>query len=328
MNRACGCGSIAIGFALFPILLACGNRQQSKALTIQKAPEEDPSFYASFYIGRRVSDPEALSGIWEARDGRGGAVGIDLQLITYLPRDARSFEATNETWQTLQVGVYERALAATKLGEENYFTDSRQGGDVRYENGHLTLHSGPFDLDLVRLPGQRWSGRLHRNDFDAQVLLTRSCDCANKNVGFVGTWRRDSGAGTFACLHIAQPARGEFTAWEDSHQVPGRMRFAPGLQRPATATQIYGEMTVARSMPEGNLLLLESPASLPACCPHSSLATLTKHGMQLILLPVPPILDLNDIPAVSAKTSASFHDGAGWRKMPGPNCIAPNRPAH
>jgi hypothetical protein len=308
MDRAYGCGSIAIAFALLPILLACGNSQHSKTSTVQKALKEDPSFYASVYTGRPVSDPEALSGIWEARDGRGGAVGIDLQLITYLPRDARSFEGTNETWQSLHVGVYERALPTTKFGEENYFADSRQGGDVRYENGRLTLHSGPFDLDLVRLPGERWSGRLHRMDFDAKVVLTRFGDPANKKTGFVGTWRMDWGAGTFACLHISQPAPGEFTAWADRHQVPGLMRFAPGLERPATAMQIYGEMIVARSTPEGGLLL-ESPASLPACCPHSSVATLTKHGMQL-------------------RGSGSSLDGAGWRKMPGPTCIVPNRPAH
>jgi hypothetical protein len=82
---------------------------------------------------------------------------------------------------------------------------------VHYENGRLTLHSGPFDLDLVRLPGERWSGRLHRRDFDAKVVLTRSGDPANKKTGFVGTWRRDWGAGTFACLHISRPAPGELT---------------------------------------------------------------------------------------------------------------------
>jgi len=294
-----------------PELLACGNSQNS---TVQKAAKQDPSIYASFYTGRPVSDPEALSGIWEARDGRGGAVGIDVKLITYLPRDARSFEGTGETWQSLQVGVYERALSTIRLGEENYFSDSAQGGDVHYQNGRLTLHSGPFDLDLVRLPGERWSGRLHRRDFDAKVILTRFGDHANKNAGFVGTWRRDWRAGTFACLHISRPAPGEFSAWEDSHQVPGLMRFAPGLERPATATQIYGEMIVARSTPKGDLLL-ESPASLPACCPHSSVATLTKHGMQLRR-------------AVSSEGPGSSLDGAGWRKMPGPICIVPNRPAH
>ena len=37
---------------LRPMLLACGNSQHSKTSTVQKAPQEDPGFYASFYTGR------------------------------------------------------------------------------------------------------------------------------------------------------------------------------------------------------------------------------------------------------------------------------------
>jgi hypothetical protein len=314
MDRAYGYGSIAIAFTLLPMLLACGNSRNSRTPTVQIAPKQDPNLYASFYTGRPVSDPEALSGIWEAGDGRGGAVGIDLRLITYLPRDARSFKGTGETWQSLQVGVYERALSTIRLGEENYFSDFKRVGDVRYENGRLTLHSGPFDLDLVRLPGQRWSGRLHRKDFDAKVVLTRfGANPAHQHAGFVGTWRRDWGTG-FACLHIAQPVPGEFTVWEDSHQVPGLMRYAPAVPISATVTQIYGDMIVARLTAEGNLLL-ESPASLAGCCRHSWVATLTKHGMQIREVAGP-------------EGPGWLLDRADWRRVPGPNCIVPNRPAH
>ena len=42
----------------------------------------------SFYSGHLVDDPEALSGVWEASDGQGGAVGIHLNLLTVVSDDA------------------------------------------------------------------------------------------------------------------------------------------------------------------------------------------------------------------------------------------------
>ncbi|HUO59396.1 MAG TPA: hypothetical protein VMU24_01930, partial [Candidatus Acidoferrales bacterium] len=52
----------------------------------------------SFYLNHPVVDPESLSGIWEAADGRGGAVGIHLELATTLPGDTSPPIWTPQSW--------------------------------------------------------------------------------------------------------------------------------------------------------------------------------------------------------------------------------------
>jgi hypothetical protein len=93
------------------------------------------------YLGRPIINPETLSGFWETPNGHGGAVGIHLLLMTTVPTDGWEKPSdAPQSWQLLELGVYERRGATIQLEESNNFSDSPRGGNVGFEAGHLSLH--------------------------------------------------------------------------------------------------------------------------------------------------------------------------------------------
>jgi hypothetical protein len=226
-----------IALMLLSFMAGC-SRGSFVALRGSQQAQVDPTFYKSSYSGRSISDPENLSGVWETDDGHGGAVGIELTLRTSLPGGVGTSSENSETWQGLQVGVFHRLSSEIRLGDENYFTDSPQGGNVRYEDGKLTLHLPWADLDLKRLPEGGWSGRLHRNDFDRSVVLTQMQKPLQKISPFVGTWRLQQDGARFSCLHIVQTGADAFSGWEDFHVTPGLLRYASTIERPLSVTAV------------------------------------------------------------------------------------------
>jgi hypothetical protein len=96
----------------------------------------------STYLGRPVTNPEALSGFWETSNGRGGAVGIHLMLTTSVPRELPALYGAAQSWQYLEFDVYERQGATIQLTEDNSFSDSPRGGKVSFEDGHLNVALG------------------------------------------------------------------------------------------------------------------------------------------------------------------------------------------
>ena len=98
-------------------LFASGIRAQDSVTTMG---EEIPGT-RSFYFGQSVEHPEALSGIWEALDGQGGAVGIHMNLLTTLSDHAS--ELTQQSWLHLNLGVFHRKGSEMLFGEDGYFSD-------------------------------------------------------------------------------------------------------------------------------------------------------------------------------------------------------------
>lgn len=154
------------------ILVLAGLRCSAVALSSHPPiPQIEGS---TFERGKVIADPEALSGIWEALDEKGGVIGIHLLVDTTASSAAKSLDRTEQHWQQLNVGIYHRATADVNFADRNYFVASTQAGGVRLANGRLSLHFQSFDLDLRQIPGDRWSGRIHRGAFDQQVVLSRS----------------------------------------------------------------------------------------------------------------------------------------------------------
>ena len=182
------------------MLMTARVRSQSAPSPLQEQQDR------SFYLGTPVTHPEDLSGVWEAPDGHGGAIGIHLILDTTAPVDATTLVGTKQKWLGLGVGLYHRTGSQLQLGEENFFSDSLRGGSVRYEDGRLTLHfrgddakdnskdNSGDDLDLHRIAGDKWSGRFHRGNFDARVTLSRpTLQATSNSEWFLGTWRSGDG---------------------------------------------------------------------------------------------------------------------------------------
>ncbi|HEY4051361.1 MAG TPA: hypothetical protein VGM27_31245, partial [Acidobacteriaceae bacterium] len=243
---------LAVGISLVCSLAACRAFSQVDTLhsgLTQQAEDQ------SFYLGKPVLHPEELSGVWEAPDARGGAIGIHLVLYTTAPVETTTLVGTEQDWHALQVGIYQRAGAVLSFGEENSFSDSPRGGSVRYEEGRLTLHYPRFDLDLLRIPRDRWSGRIHRERFDSQVTLMRpGLRTGAGGAWLVGTWSTTNGPMQL-CLHIAEQAPGEFTGWLDSLLTWGSVQSAPHVAKPPFSWERYGELVKVQAAANSDALI-------------------------------------------------------------------------
>ena len=298
----------ALAAAVF-VLLSLTARSQSSVSTGGQTPAAD----RSFYLGRLVDHPEALSGVWETSNGRGGDIGIHLLLGTTVPPDGDPPQWTPQSWQYLEVGVFERTGPEPQFGEDNSFSDSTRGGSLTFAAGRLQLHffstwkdTGSIDLDLVRQPDDCWYGRFHRGDFDSVVTLCRpSAGPDMQPSPLVGTWSQAEGIG--ACVHVTQTGPDTFTGWSDAIQVPGRIGFAPGIQ-PHPLFQHFGDLMKVHHADDGNVTF-ELGAYNGICCPHLYSGKLSADGVT-IRGDFPP--GPNQAPHAVA-----------WKKMPGDSCVNP-----
>ena len=109
-------------------------------------------------IGKPVTRPEKLSGVWEAPDGRGGAVGLHLVLSTTIPASARVALGDCTVLDDDRGWSNERSGPAVESGEENWLSDSPRGGGVRYEGGRMSAGSRSRAQHLVANAGDELHG--------------------------------------------------------------------------------------------------------------------------------------------------------------------------
>ena len=234
-----------------------------------------------------------------------------------VPGDGEKPSWVPQSWQDLQVGVFERKGAEIQFGEEGFFSDSRRGGSLTLDAGRLQLHFvsqwadvQSVDLDLVQQGGDCWYGRLHRGTFDSRVTVCRPTAGQSGNTSpIVGTWSEISGFGQ-GCIHIAQQAPGEFTGWSDSIEPPGTVRCASTIPGPHALFQHFGELMKIH-LEDCGTVSFELYAYTPGCCSHTFVGKLTKDGA-LIHGTWPP--GANQAP----------HD-ASWKKVPGDSCVTSSR---
>jgi len=290
-----------LGFSLCCIFHA--QKKSSLIFTDQQNEDHSP------YRGRPIKHSEALSGLWEAPDGHGGAVGIYLQLGTSVPGTAMTLRGTPQSWESLQVGVYERHGPVIQIGSGNGFSDSPRGSNLKFEDGRLTVHSFAYapgttfvDLDLVQQPGDRWYGRLHRGHFDAQVTLRRPAAPDSQGANqLIGTWSESTAFGG-ACVHIAGHGPDDFTGWSDALQTWGSVMFAPHVVRPSTAFQRYGDLMNVHRGKNGSVSF-ELYAYNGLCCPKTFDGILSKDGSTM------------------EGSWSSGSNRAVWTKMRGDSCV-------
>lgn len=265
------------------------------------------------HLGHPVNHPESLSGLWETSNGKGGAVGIHLLLTTSVPGNATTLNGVQQSWRSLEVGVYERKASSIQFGEQNYFSDSPRGGNVTYEDGRLKLHfitpvanEPSIDLDLMHNMDGSWTGRFHRGAFDSKVTLRRPNSDNTGQGKIVGTWL-ESKSPASSCVHIGQQSATEYMGWSDALQTQGGMRIANSIPRPAEAIERYGELMKV-NVQNGDKVSLELGAYNAICCSHTFVGTLTANN-RLLEGAWPP--GANQSPHLST-----------WKKMPGDSCIA------
>jgi hypothetical protein len=269
----------------------------------------------SFHLNQPVDDPESLSGVWQAPDGHGGAVGIQLSLGTMLSGDADPPRWTPQSWQYLEVGVFHRTGSQLEFEDQSNFSDSVRGGNVVLDHGHLLLHFIPsvwkdsaVDLDLVRQLDGCWAGRLHRGNFDSQVQLCRPTGGPGVDPSpLVGTWVQNEHTGD-NCMHIAQTAPGAFIGWSDALQIPGSILFAPTIPTPHRLFQHFGELMKVDAAEHGRVELVFNPYNA-MCCSRNYIVRLSADGSTLSL----------EAPSGAKGGPRSLP----WKKMPGDSCVNP-----
>ena len=270
-----------------------------------------PSRDRSFYLGRQVMHPESLSGIWETSDGHGGAVGIHLIFATSLPPSALSW--TPQSWEMLQLGVFQRKGAEIQPGEEGGFSDSPRGGGVTFDGGRLQLHFASHtddvqsvDVELVQASNDCWSGRFHRGTYDSPVTLCRPAIGPSGKVNLlVGTWLESTGMAP-SCVHIAQQATAQFTGWSDAIQLPGKVQFPRTLPGPHLLFQTFGELMKVH-VDDGGVVSLELRAYSSVCCSYTYVGRLSEDGA-----------------LIHGSWRTGQHHVPGnvyWKRIPGPSCV-------
>lgn len=263
-----------------------------------------------------VANPEALAGRWEAPDGQGGAVGLNIILTTSILGRPDNLAGQTQTEDEFTVGLYQRQGPDVASLGFNFFTGLSNG--AHWDGHRLEVHvPGQADLpttnlDLIWHPNsEMWSGLFERGQFRKQVALRRPTSKTTQSP-FVGTWFEKGGGMMNNCVHITQQQDGGLAAWSDDIMIPRRVRYANGIQPPAQTREHYGEIAKAK-MDAPDQITVELRAYTAMCCPHPFTAKITVDGLTLMgAWPSGP----NQAPRESE-----------WKKMQGNSCVANSDPA-
>lgn len=271
-----------------------------------------PTGSRSLYFNRPVFHPESISGVWETPVGKGGAVGIQLDLTTAVPNGTGSVKWTPQKWRGLEVGVFERHGPEIDVGDVNFFMDSARGGG-KFEGRRLEIHvparekwEPSFDIDLVLQRDGCWHGRFHRGAFDRVVTLCRPTPGPHVVLSpFVGTWLGSTVLGD-TCMHIAQTGHGSFVGWSDELQFPGEAKYAPGVSRRRELLEWYGSLNKVK-LAGKRVIEVEFGDYVGFCaglCQYSFSGKLSADGTLLRGVFIGP-------------------EAVTFRKMPGGSCVNP-----
>lgn len=232
--------------------------------------------YQSVSLGEPVPQPEVLSGLWEAGDGRGGYLGLLLSLTTTVPPSIASLRGAVQHWGQLQAGLYRREGPNISFGEANYFTDA-PGEGLRYDRGHLTLQTPEYGFDLNRTEDGSWTGRLHRRHLDTSITLRR-LQAASRSASdwYLGTWVQHERDAT-TVLHMGRAKDGKVLGWCDHLVTYGGVFVAQKMPGPALAEETYGTRAKV-VLVDPNKIMIELATDSGWCCPHPFTASKVSHG--------------------------------------------------
>jgi hypothetical protein len=231
-----------------------------------------------------IATPEDLAGRWETSDGHGGMVGMHVIVSTHVEGAPVSLIRHKQYLDDLDIGLYQRTGADVGEFDFSFFSTSADGGVVWDGQQLRMLAPQRGDQPKVEISlswdetKKQWDGHYEHGEFSRTVTLKRP---ENEHVSsLVGTWFESKGMMN-NCVHIAQQADGVFTAWFDDILIPGRMRYANGIQPPQQSREHYGEIAKVNIAPSGEMTV-ELRAYTAMCCSHPFVARISPDGSKLI----------------------------------------------
>ena len=263
---------------------------------------------------QQLSHPEDLAGRWEAPDGQGGEIGMNILISTTVPISSTDLIGALQKLEDFEIGLYHRSGSDVIPLGFNFFATSANGG-ATWDGRHLRIDlRGKAELpevhvDLTWNDATRvWTGTFERAAFQNQAITLKRPTGPQNNL-FVGTWFERSGLMS-NCLHIAQAEDGTFSGWGDDIQFPGRIRYANGLRPPERTMEHYGEIAKV-NMTEPDRIEVELRAYTPTCCSHPFTAAISRDGNSLV----------GDWPAGPNQAQRP----AKWTRVQGDSCIQAER---
>lgn len=195
-------------------------------------------------IGASISNPEEITGPWEAQTSPARTVGFSIGVIATVNGPVTTLRGARQSVRFIRLITYARAIDR----QQRTWWQSEIPGNFELHNNRLRFHqerngSSLFDvdLDLVFDPVKhQWSGSFKIPDFSGQVVLKRP-DYISSPSSPIGTWRSGSTAnGQFTCIHVGMGVDGQLVLWTDYIALPGFYHFANGLHAPARTDETYG----------------------------------------------------------------------------------------
>lgn len=265
-----------------------------------------------------ISKPEDLAGRWETSDGHGGMVGMNVIVSTHIDGTPVSLIGHQQYLDSLDIGLYQRTGPDVEEFGFNFFATSPDGGAL-WDGQQLRVSARQRgDLPKVEVSlswdetKKQWYGHYERGEFSRQVTLKRPENTAASS--FAGTWFESKGLMN-NCVHIAQQSDGGFTAWSDDISIPGRWRYANGIQPLPQSNEHYGEIGKAKLI-SPNVITVELRAYTAMCCSHPFQAAISSDGSKLV----------GNWPSGPNQAPRSVE----WKRMPENSCraAASASPAH
>ena len=226
---------------------------------------------ASPIADRPIADPEAISGLWEAPDGHGGVIHLELRVDAFAPPHAKALNGIEQRLLDADVFLYRRSQAEIVRDDQNLFESPAPGGVALFEHGRLTVRVPSYGLEVYEVQGEQWSGTMQ----GAPILFRRPQVAGGRTSWAVGTWREKAKPG-YTCLHVAQDQTGNYLGWSDMLVDWGDLVVAPGVTKP-NGPQHYGELVKVNAT-VGKGVVFEVYAYTALCCSHRFVGTPSADG--------------------------------------------------
>ena len=240
---------------------------------------------------------------------------MNILVSTTVPSSAKNLTGVPQHLEDLEIGLYQRSHSDVELLGFNFFTASPTGG-ATWDGRHLRIDlRSKADLPEIHVSltwtsaSMSWTGTFQRGSFKGNAVTLKHPVGPDKSP-LPGTWISDDGS-AIKCLHIAEAQDGTYTGWSDSIQVPGRLRYAKGIQPAERTFEQYGDIARVK-VTEPDRVQVELGAYTAMCCPHPFVATLSRDGRYLA----------SEWPAGQNQSSHQTR----WTRVQGNSCIpAANR---